>query len=216
MVMQVKGLRDRFGETLKEDMTVYKVLIQGFDNPQTMAISPFQNYEYILGQQTSAKLAIAFRTGKVNNGFHSFVNMGDAYREAKRLQREDWKTDWLVRKHGSQYFHSVKAYHDKEVMANLYAKVPHHEFTVYECVVPAGSRIYRGVWHNNRSLNIASDKLTVQHIIDPLNGGKKVEATVANQINNMLVTIAERADSQPNFTELMSKPNYRAMLGPVR
>lgn len=171
MCLTIHGFWNRFLKTIKTDMTVYKTLRVHEHNPELYATSVYQQHTYVLGEKGSSDIKVQYRKGLIDHGYHTFVNVSDAVCDAEKQQSDfhikrikrimgwtDGQYDWMF-----QY-----EYPKLKKIWNEHKQV---EFKVYECVIPAGSKIYHGFWEsklpNKRIMNIVSNMLIVNGLWVP-------------------------------------------------
>lgn len=119
----------------------YKVMQIDTDNVDK-CYSPHRYYEYTIGATVTAKITIWGTI--VYNGLHSFTNVNDAIEECRRLNNHASLDALYYIKHDTI--------------------VPRKHYEVFECIIPAGSIYYRGLWEYmlpNSIKNIVSNKLIV-------------------------------------------------------
>lgn len=115
---------------------VYKVMRKSEANP-SICYSAHRGHEYVLGNEEES-IITTDHYGHVSHGLHTFPYLSDAMEELNRHRRNEWFMD---------------------------NERPESRFAIYECIVPRGSRYYRGVWEHHwpsKSIpNLVTNRLIV-------------------------------------------------------
>jgi hypothetical protein len=166
-MLKIISLRDRFVTTAKSDIKCYKVLERKGD--PRVAYSPYQEHPFTMKQEETAILKRDFWSGKVGHGIHAFLNLSDTKKLAEELVRNHRQRGTLKKlspNHEYSYSTWNLVYHNyyKE-LSSAWNETPERQFDIFECVVPAGAKYYKGVWDSKYPSklipNIAATRLTV-------------------------------------------------------
>ena len=142
-------------------------------------VSPYRKFGYTMGDTTVTELdKIAFMTRikstfkgatpiAINKGIHSFVNPDDAAICLERINMAEYERE---RYRPIDY---LEVYADGGLEAvgeilKLRWNADNNIYGVFECIIPKGSRYYRGLWESSigPQESIASDQLKVVRILD--------------------------------------------------
>ena len=165
MVMKVEGFLPRFGETLKKDMTVYKSLVVDANEPDTYATSIYREYRYILGVEAQTSIKASVFNNKINHGIHAFVNVTDAVNDALKQRQKKHIEKICTLKGWTDHQYNWMFRNKRAELIALWDSLPIINIQAFTCVIPAGAKVYRGLWDAKlpyeRILNVVSDRMTV-------------------------------------------------------
>ncbi len=167
MCLEQHNFLERFPRYTFKPLTVYKVLYKR--NPKYMpelitegelevVHAPFQRFSYFFGEEY--RTLVKNKKGmsglrvirEVENGYHSLPDKQSAFRMlVHELDVEDFRNNVTMK--DSEGYRLVDE-NGKWIWKYITA--------VYECIIPAGTKYYTGVWgYDNAYRNIASAKLIV-------------------------------------------------------
>ncbi len=118
---------------------VYKILHSTEENKTDLALSPYRDFEYLIGKRYTSSLhkpTWSWHTDhvEVKIGFHAFTKLEDAREWRDNMQNQSC----------------------------IAGKV----FNVYECYIPFGSDYYTGQWDEPTGPdNIVANRITIKGIV---------------------------------------------------
>lgn len=213
-MLKIISFFDRFPATASEDIKCYKVLERKGD--PRVAYSPYQEHPFTMKQEETAILKRDFWSGKVGHGIHAFLNLSDTKKLAEELVRNHRQRGTLKKlspNHEYSYSTWNWVYHNyyKE-LSSAWNETPERQFDIFECVVPAGAKYYKGVWDSKYPSklipNIAATRLTVLRGINDVEEVVVLEEKEAGcelTVEQRIASIAASISTIPASQETMQK-----------
>lgn len=131
----------------QEDIKCYKILFK-FERCPDVLMAPYQNFNYKLGKTHSTNISVSYNCNTFRLSFfrYMFYNLFDKFLDVKGV---------------NQGFHSFVNL--KDAIKERNSDVDYKRLVICECIIPKGSKYYKGVYSNYDGY--ASDSIKINKII---------------------------------------------------